>query len=108
MFQGQKVIKRLRENLFRAILRQETAFFDRTRTGELINRLSADTILVGKAVSDNVSDGLRAAAQSVAGVSMMVSIIEGILGKKSEVTSDKLINSPSKFPCVCSWKKWRI
>lgn len=55
-------------------MRQETAFFDKTRTGELINRLSADTILVGKAVTDNVSDGLRAVAQSVAGVSMMVSI----------------------------------
>lgn len=68
---GQKVIKRLRERLFKAILKQETAFFDRTRTGELINRLSADTILVGKAVTDNVSDGLRAVAQSVAGVSMM-------------------------------------
>ena len=71
---GQKVIKRLRDRLFSAILRQETAFFDRTRTGELINRLSADTILVGKAVTDNVSDGLRAVAQSVAGVSMMASI----------------------------------
>lgn len=68
---GQKVITRLRERLFKAILKQETAFFDRTRTGELINRLSADTILVGKAVTDNVSDGLRAVAQSVAGVSMM-------------------------------------
>lgn len=71
---GQKVIKRLRDRLFSAILRQETAFFDKTRTGELINRLSADTILVGKAVTDNVSDGLRAVAQSVAGVSMMVSL----------------------------------
>ena len=70
---GQKTIKRLRERLFTSILKQETAFFDRTRTGELINRLSADTILVGKAVTDNVSDGLRAVAQSVAGVSMMVS-----------------------------------
>ena len=52
---------------------QETAFFDKTRTGEVINRLSADTILVGKALTDNVSDGLRAVAQAIAGVSMMVS-----------------------------------
>lgn len=52
---------------------QETAFFDRNKTGELINRLSADTVLVGKAVTDNVSDGLRATAQAIAGVSMMVS-----------------------------------
>ena len=72
---GQKIITRLREKLFSSILKQETAFFDRTKTGELINRLSADTILVGKAVTDNVSDGLRAVAQSVAGISMMVRII---------------------------------
>lgn len=69
---GQNVIKRLRQSLFSSIMRQETAFFDRTKTGEVINRLSADTILVGKAVTDNVSDGLRAITQAAAGVSMMV------------------------------------
>ena len=69
---GQQIIKHLRQSLFTSIMRQETAFFDRTKTGELINRLSADTILVGKAVTDNVSDGLRAVAQATAGVSMMV------------------------------------
>lgn len=77
---GQKVVKRLRDQLFSAILRQETAFFDKTRTGELINRLSADTILVGKAVTDNVSDGLRAVAQSVAGVSMMFYVSPKLAG----------------------------
>ena len=71
-FLGQNIIKRLRQSLFSSIMRQETAFFDRTKTGEVINRLSADTILVGKAVTDNVSDGLRAVAQAAAGVSMMV------------------------------------
>ena len=33
-------------------------------------------------MTDNVSDGLRAAAQSVAGVSMMVSLLDGLLVKK--------------------------
>lgn len=50
------------------------AFFDRTRTGELINRLSADTAVVGNSITDNLSDGLRAVAQAGAGVSMMVSV----------------------------------
>lgn len=50
------------------------AFFDRTRTGELINRLSADTAVVGRSITDNLSDGLRAVAQAAAGVSMMVSL----------------------------------
>ncbi|XP_029186991.2 ATP-binding cassette sub-family B member 10, mitochondrial-like [Acropora millepora] len=68
---GQKVIVKLRKTLFSSILEQETAFFDKTRTGELINRLSADTILVAKAVTDNVSDGLMAVVQSVGGIVMM-------------------------------------
>lgn len=50
------------------------AFFDRTRTGELINRLSADTAVVGRSLTDNLSDGLRAVAQAVGGVSMMVGL----------------------------------
>ncbi|TMS12901.1 ATP-binding cassette sub-family B member 10, mitochondrial [Larimichthys crocea] len=54
-----------------SILKQEVAFFDRTRTGELINRLSADTTVVGHSITDNLSDGLRAVVQAAAGVSMM-------------------------------------
>ncbi|KAM6977427.1 ATP-binding cassette sub-family B member 10, mitochondrial [Aplochiton taeniatus] len=68
---GQQIIRNLRTSLFSSILRQEVGFFDRTRTGELINRLSADTALVGHSVTDNISDGLRAVAQATAGVSMM-------------------------------------
>ena len=70
---GQKIVRNLRVSLFSSILRQEVGFFDRTRTGELINRLSADSTLVGRSVTDNLSDGLRAVAQAAAGVSMMVS-----------------------------------
>ena len=61
----------MRENLYGSILRQEMAFFDKTKTGEMINRLSADTSLVGQAITMNISDGLRSAAMGVASVSMM-------------------------------------
>lgn len=50
------------------------AFFDLSRTGELVNRLSADTSLVGQALTNNISDGLRALAQISVGVSMMVQL----------------------------------
>jgi len=70
---GQKIVRNLRVAVFSSILRQEVAFFDRNRTGELINRLSADTGVVGRSITDNLSDGLRAVAQAAAGVSMMVS-----------------------------------
>lgn len=72
-FAGQQIVRNLRESLFTSILRQEVGFFDKTRTGELINRLSSDTAIVGRALTDNMSDGLRAIAQAGAGVGMMVS-----------------------------------
>ncbi|KAM3626059.1 uncharacterized protein V6R79_021901 [Siganus canaliculatus] len=68
---GQKIVRNLRASAFSSIIRQEVAFFDKNRTGELINRLSADTAVVGRSITDNLSDGLRAVAQAVAGVSMM-------------------------------------
>uniref|UniRef100_A0A672GP73 ATP-binding cassette, sub-family B (MDR/TAP), member 10 n=1 Tax=Salarias fasciatus TaxID=181472 RepID=A0A672GP73_SALFA len=68
---GQQIVRNLRASVFSSILRQEVAFFDRNRTGELINRLSADTTVVGRSITDNLSDGLRAVAQAAAGVSMM-------------------------------------
>lgn len=68
---GQQIVRNLRASVFSSILRQEVAFFDRNKTGELINRLSADTAVVGRSITDNLSDGLRAVAQAAAGVSMM-------------------------------------
>ncbi|MEE6517867.1 hypothetical protein FKM82_028413 [Ascaphus truei] len=68
---GQRIVQRLRSSLFSSVLRQEVGFFDKTRTGELINRLSSDTSLLGRSVTENLSDGLRAVAQASVGVGMM-------------------------------------
>lgn len=56
-------------------MKQEIAFFDKTRTGELINRLSTDTSVVGLSITNNLSDGLRAVMQASIGVSMMVMLL---------------------------------
>uniref|UniRef100_A0A3P8UDD6 ATP binding cassette subfamily B member 10 n=1 Tax=Cynoglossus semilaevis TaxID=244447 RepID=A0A3P8UDD6_CYNSE len=77
---GQKIVRNLRASVFSSILTQEVAFFDRNRTGELINRLSADTAIVGRSVTDNLSDGLRAVAQAIAGVSMMFYVSPSLAG----------------------------
>ncbi|ORE23079.1 P-loop containing nucleoside triphosphate hydrolase protein [Rhizopus microsporus] len=50
------------------------SFFDKNRTGELISRLSTDTAIVGKSLTNNVSDGLRALATATVGSTMMVII----------------------------------
>jgi ATP-binding cassette subfamily B (MDR/TAP) protein 10 len=68
---SQRIIKRIREQLFSGILRKEMAFFDKQKTGELVNRLSSDTEVMSNAVTQNISDGLRALTQSIAGVGLM-------------------------------------
>ena len=73
IFSGNRIVKALREKLYSSILKQEIGFFDKTRTGELINRLSTDTSLVGQSVTQNISDGLRSTIQAIGGFSMMVS-----------------------------------
>ncbi|XP_012547622.2 ATP-binding cassette sub-family B member 10, mitochondrial [Bombyx mori] len=68
---GQRMTQALRKQVYGAILKQETAWFGRTSTGELVNRLSADTQLVGRNLSQNVSDGLRSLFMVGAGTGMM-------------------------------------
>ncbi|XP_049842197.1 ATP-binding cassette sub-family B member 10, mitochondrial-like [Schistocerca gregaria] len=68
---GYRITQALRQRVFGSIVKQEVAFFDRNKTGELINRLSSDTSVVSQAVTSNVSDGLRSTAMATAGVSMM-------------------------------------
>ncbi|KAK3792323.1 hypothetical protein RRG08_046635 [Elysia crispata] len=68
---SQRIVRRLRGTLFNSIMRQEVGFFDKTKTGELINRLSSDTTVVASSLSQNISDGLRALFQVTAGIGMM-------------------------------------
>ena len=68
---GQNITARLRGQLFSSIVKQDTAFFDKNRTGELLNRLSADTQLVSLTVTQQVSDGLRSGMMTLAGAGMM-------------------------------------
>ncbi|CAO3638554.1 unnamed protein product [Cunninghamella blakesleeana] len=77
---GERIIQRIRNDLFKNIIRQEIAFFDRNRTGDLISRLSSDSAIVGKSITNNVSDGLRALATSIVGSSMMLYVSPKLTG----------------------------
>ncbi|XP_034026938.1 ATP-binding cassette sub-family B member 9 [Thalassophryne amazonica] len=52
---------RLRDHLFRTLMRQEIAFFDENHTGDILSRLSADTTQVSDLVSQNINVFLRSA-----------------------------------------------
>lgn len=51
---------------------QDCSWFDSKGTGELVNRLSTDTYMVGNSLSQNLSDGLRSTAMVLAGTGMMM------------------------------------
>jgi putative ABC transport system ATP-binding protein len=68
---GERIVARLRSKLYRQTFIQDAEFFDANRVGDLISRLSSDTIIVGKSITQNLSDGLRAGVSGAAGFGMM-------------------------------------
>ncbi|KAJ5105250.1 hypothetical protein NUU61_002597 [Penicillium alfredii] len=68
---GERIVARLRSKLFRQTFVQDAEFFDANRVGDLISRLSSDTIIVGKSITQNLSDGLRAGVSGAAGFGLM-------------------------------------
>jgi ATP-binding cassette subfamily B protein len=62
---GERVVANLRKQLYANVVRQEVGFFDGQRTGELLNRLSADTGVLQNSVTVNISMALRFALQAV-------------------------------------------
>lgn len=60
---GERLVKKIRMDLFEKIIHQDMAFFDRNKTGELMNRLASDTTVIQSSLSVNISMGLRSVAQ---------------------------------------------
>ncbi|XP_071790364.1 uncharacterized protein [Asterias amurensis] len=68
---GYRVVCRIRRDLFAAIIKQEVAFFDTNRTGELTNRLSSDTQVLQNAVTVNISMLVRYLFQILGSIVIM-------------------------------------
>lgn len=62
---GERMAARLRQDLFKQIVIQDMAFFDANRTGELVNRLTADVQDFKSCFKQCVSQGLRSIAQLI-------------------------------------------
>lgn len=69
---GERIVARLREAVYRAILGQEVAFFDARKTGELTSRLASDTTVLQNTVSVNVSMALRNVVTVLGGLCALV------------------------------------
>ena len=56
---GDQLCERMRCALFSAILRQDVVFFDRRKSGELMDRLTADVDAFRSSFKQVVSQGLK-------------------------------------------------
>jgi len=68
---GERVTADLRSAVYRRMLAQSPEFFETTRTGEVLSRLTGDTTLVQTVVGSSVSMGLRSLLQFIGGLVML-------------------------------------
>lgn len=62
---GERLAERMRNALFASLIRQDIAFFDDHKTGELVNRLTTDIQDFKSAFKQIISQGLRSTTQTV-------------------------------------------
>ncbi len=62
---GQRVVRDIRNNLFRHILNQSAAFFARRTSGQLMSRITNDVNQVQQAVSETIGDLIREGLSAV-------------------------------------------
>lgn len=68
---GERVVADLRADVFRHLTRLGPAFFDRTHSGEVMSRLTADTVQIKAAASTAFSQTVRATIMIVGALIMM-------------------------------------
>jgi ATP-binding cassette subfamily B protein len=70
---GERVVADLRNDVYRRVIRMDPSFFEVTRTGEVLSRLTADTTLVQSIAGVNLSITLRSVI-SIAGSLVMLAV----------------------------------
>ena len=69
---GERVVADLRSGVFDHLLGLSSAFFDKTRSGEILSRLAADTTQIKAAVGSSASIALRNTFLMVGAMAMMI------------------------------------
>ena len=69
---GERIVKKLRYDLFHKIANLPMSFFDNRKTGELMSRLSSDCTVLQKAVSVNLSMLVRNLAAALGAIFLML------------------------------------
>jgi ATP-binding cassette subfamily B protein len=68
---GERVVADLRESVYRRVVRMDPTFFEVTRTGEVLSRLTADTTLVQAISGVNLSIILRSLLNLIGSLVML-------------------------------------
>ena len=68
---GNRIVSRIRRRLFASILSQETSFFDQTKSGDLMSRLSNDAWFIKGAMTTEAVAGMRGLVMSTGATSLL-------------------------------------
>jgi len=68
---GERVVADVRSAVYRHVLSMSPAFFETTRTGEVLSRLTTDTTLIQTVVGTSMSMALRSFVMLIGGLVMM-------------------------------------
>jgi ATP-binding cassette subfamily B protein len=69
---SERALASLRQTLYAHVIRLDVGFFEKSRVGELLSRLSADTEVVQALIGSGVSVALRSAVMLIGASAMMV------------------------------------
>ncbi len=68
---GERIVADIREAVYRKVVRLDAAFFEVTRTGEVLSRLTTDTTLVQSIAGSGISIALRSTLNVAGGLVML-------------------------------------
>jgi ATP-binding cassette subfamily B protein len=71
MWHGERVVADIRNAVYRHVIQLSPTFFEVTRTGEVLSRLTADTTLVQSVVGAGISIALRSSIMLLGGLVML-------------------------------------
>jgi ATP-binding cassette, subfamily B, bacterial len=77
---GERVVADLRSDIYRRVIRMDPTFFEVTRTGEVLSRLTTDTTLVQSIAGVNLSITLRSTIQLVGALALLIATSPSLAG----------------------------
>jgi ATP-binding cassette subfamily B protein len=77
---GERVVADLRTDIYSRIIRMDPTFFEVTRTGEVLSRLTTDTTLVQSIAGVNLSMTLRAIIQLMGALVLLIATSPSLAG----------------------------